>query len=64
MKFGYNNAKNTSTKYISFEHNYKYYLYVSYKKNANFYSKSKVDDKLIKKLKNLIATYKKNLCYI
>ena len=37
--------------------NYKYYLYISFKKVINLYSKSKLADKLAHKLKNLITIY-------
>ena len=53
-KFVYNNTKITSTKYKSFNLNYRYHTCFSFKKNFNLYSKSKSVDKLAKKLKNLI----------
>ena len=36
-KFAYNNDKNASTNYVSFELNYKYHSYVFFKKNTNLY---------------------------
>lgn len=62
-KFAYNNAKNTSTRYISFNLNYGYHLHVLYEKNVNLWSKSKSTDELAIKLKNLITICKKSLQY-
>ena len=36
-KFAYNNVKNASTGFTSFELNYRYHLWVSYKENLNPY---------------------------
>ena len=47
-------------KLMLFKLNYKYHLYVSYKKNNKSYFKSKLTNKLTKKPRNLIAIYKKN----
>ena len=44
--------KNKSIDYISFKFNYSYYFYIFYKKDINFYFKSKVANKLTDKLKN------------
>ena len=46
-KFIYNNTKNVNFDYISFELNYDYYLYISYKKNLNSYLKLKIIKKLL-----------------
>lgn len=53
-KFAYNNIKNRSTSYTSFELNYKYHLYVFYKEDINSYLKSCLAKKVIKKLKDLM----------
>ena len=55
----YNNIKNTSTRYLLYKLNYRYYLYIFYKNNINFYSKSKLVNKLAINIKNLIIIYKK-----
>lgn len=60
-KFVYNNAKNANIGYISFELNCSYYLYILYKENLDFRSKSKSIDKLIAKLRDLIIVYRENL---
>ena len=55
-KFAYNNAKNASTGYTSFELNCKYYLCVSYKEEEIFnpHSKSKTAKDLFSKLQELM----------
>ena len=50
-KFAYNNAKNTSTGQMLFELNCRYYLYVFYKEDINFYSKFKSANKFSIELK-------------
>ena len=60
-EFTYNNLKNDSIRYIFFELNYKYYLYISYKKNVNLCSRFKVGDNITKRLRDLIVVYRKNL---
>ena len=45
-KFIYNNTKNTNIKHISLKLNYGYYLYILFKKNTNYYSKSKLIEKI------------------
>ena len=60
-EFAYNNVKYTSIEYMSFKLNCRYYLCVSYKKDVDPHFRSKIADKLIKKLRNLIAAYRKNL---
>ena len=47
--------------YMSFELNCGYYLRVFYKEDIEPRSKSKVADKLTKKLRNLMAAYRENL---
>lgn len=49
-EFVYNNAKNTSTGYISFKLNCKFYLQVFYKKDIVFCLKLKVANKSLVKL--------------
>ena len=63
-EFAYNNAKNTSTNYISFELNCGYHLQVFYKKDVNLCFQSKLVDKLATKLRELIIICKKNLQHI
>ena len=62
-EFAYNNAKNASTGHTSFEFNYGYHRYVSYKKDINPRSKSKWTDKLSTELQELMTVYRKNLYY-
>ena len=57
IEFLYNNDKNSSIKYICFKFNCSYYLYILYKKIINFCSKSKLVDKLLKKLSKRIIIY-------
>ena len=47
--------------YTRFKLNYGYYSYVSYKKDVNPRSISKVADELTEKLRNLMAAYRENL---
>ena len=58
-EFAYNNAKNASTSYTPFELNCNYYLWISYKKEADLYSKSKSVDKLLVDLIELMSIYQK-----
>ena len=60
-EFAYNNAKNTSTGYTSFEFNCKYHPRVFYKENVDPRSRSKVANELTKELGNPIAVCRKNL---
>ena len=60
-EFVYNNTKNANTGYLSFKLNYKYYFYIFYKKDLNFYLKLKIAKKLSFKLENLMANCQKNL---
>ena len=62
-KFAYNNAKNASTGYMSFDFNCGYHLQMLYKDNINACSKSKFVDNLLAKLKQLIIVCQKNLNY-
>ena len=54
-EFAYNNTKNASTGHISFEFNYGYHPRVSYKKDLDPHSKSKIAEELSSKLQNLMA---------
>ena len=62
-EFAYNNAKYTSIGYILFRLNCRYHQCISYKKDVNPHFRSKTANELTEKLKNLIATWKKNLQY-
>ena len=46
-KFVYNNSKNASINHIFFKLNYKYYLFIFYKKNLDFYFKVKKHKKIV-----------------
>ena len=61
IEFAYNNAKNTSTGYMLFKLNCKYYPCVSYEKDLDPYSKSKTAKKLFFKLQNFMAVCQQNL---
>ena len=60
-EFAYNNAKNASIGYTSFELNCGYHLCVYYKKDVDFYSKSKSADNLANDLKEFMVVCRKNL---
>lgn len=55
-EFAYNNTKNISNSHTPFEFNSGYHFYISYKKNLDFCSKSKVADELASKLKELMTS--------
>ena len=59
-KFIYNNAKNASFVYTSFELNYRYYSQMFYKNDIDLCSKSKLTDKLLIKLRELMIICRKN----
>ena len=59
-EFAYNNAKNASTCYTSFEFNYSFRLLVFYKEDVNLHSKSKSADKLAIELRELMTVCMKN----
>ena len=63
-EFIYNNAKNTSFSHTPFELYCGYYFQMLYKNNINPCSKSKLGDKLLAELKELIIVYRKKLHYI
>lgn len=56
-EFTYNNIKNASTDHIHFELNCGYYLHISYKKDINLKTRSKLAEELSTKLRKLI-----NMC--
>lgn len=60
-EIAYNNVRNISTSYTPFELNCGYHFRVSFKKNVDSHSKSKVVDELIAKFKVLMSMYKENL---
>lgn len=60
-KFAYNNAKNTSTRHSHFPLNYRYNPQISFKKEADLYSKSPAVETLVSKLNNLMIIYQQNL---
>ena len=60
-EFAYNNTKNASTGFTSFELNYGYHPRVSYKKNLDPRSKSRTAEKLSSKLKELMTVCQQNL---
>ena len=62
-KFAYNNVKNTSTGYILFEFNYKFYSQVLFKKDADSYSKFCSANKLADKLRELRKICCQNLLH-
>ena len=61
VEFAYNNAKNASTNYTSFELNCGYHPCVSYEENLDPYSKSKTIKKLFFELQDLMVAYQQNL---
>ena len=60
-EFTYNNIKNTSTGHTLFELNYGYYPRMSYEKDIDPRSQSKIADELLAELKELMIIYCKNL---
>ncbi len=59
-EFTYNNVKNTSTGYTSFELNYGYYPCASYKEDVDSCSQLKSAGKLATELKELIIVCREN----
>ena len=47
-----------------FKVNCRYYLYFSYKEDIDAHSRSKAANELTEKLRDLIATYRKNLQHV
>lgn len=60
-QFVYNNVKNATIDCTFFELNYAYHLWVSYKKDIDSYSKSKIPEELSFKLCELMTLYQENL---
>ena len=61
IEFAYNNARYASMRYVSFELNCWYHLFVSYTEDVNSRFRSKAADELTKELKNLMAVCRENL---
>ena len=62
-EFVYNNAQNTNFGHTLFELNCKYHPRISYKEDVNPCFKSKLTDKLLTELRELMIVYRKNLYY-
>ena len=60
-KFAYNNAKNVSINHTAFELNCGYHPRMLYKKEIDSCSKSKLADKLLTKLRELMIVCQNNL---
>ena len=60
-EFAYNNAKNASTGYTSFELNCGFHPKVPYEEDVDHCSRSKTADQLVTELQILISVYKENL---
>ena len=60
-EFAYNNTKNASTSYMSFELNCGYHSQMSYEEDVNFRFQSKSADKLLVELKELMIICQENL---
>lgn len=60
-KFIYKNIKNSNNNNIFFNLYYNYYLYVIYKKDVDFYCKSKTANNFIAKLSKLTIIYNKSI---
>ena len=59
-EFAYNNAKNVSTGHTPFKLNCGYYFRISYKEDISSCSKSKLPDKLLAELQELMTVCHKN----
>ncbi len=62
-EFAYNNAKNTSTGYTSFELNYGFHLWVLFKEEIDPYSRFRLANKLADELRELMKICCQNLLY-
>ena len=60
-EFAYNNSKNTSTGYTPFELNCGYHPWMLYKEEVDPRSQSKLVDKLLEELRELMIVYCKTL---
>ena len=63
-KFAYNNAKNATTGYMSFELNCSNHVCVLFKEDINPCFWLKIIDKLLLKLQKQMTIYQKNLHYV
>ena len=63
-EFAYNNAKNASTGFTSFELNCGYYLRVFYKEDLDPCSKSRTAEELSSELRELMIVCQQNLHYV
>ena len=61
VEFAYNNTKNASTGHTPFELNCGYHPWMSYKKNVDPRSQSKLTEELSAELKELIIVCQENL---
>ncbi len=62
-EFVYNNTKNASTEYTSFELHYSYHPRVSFKENIDPYLRSRSANKLAKELRQLMEVWCQNLLH-
>ena len=60
-EFAYNNAKNASTSYMSFELNCGYHPWMLYKEEVDLCSQSKSAEELLVELRELMISCYKNL---
>ena len=60
-KYAYNNPKNASTGHMPFELNCGYHPWVSYEEDVNLRSQSKLADKLLAELRELMIICRENL---
>ena len=63
VKFAYNNAKNASTGHTPFELNYGYHPRMLYEEDVDPHSQSKLADKLLVELRELMIICQENLHY-
>ncbi len=63
-EFAYNNAKNASTGYISFNFNCGYHPRVSFEKDVDPCSRSRSTNELVKELKELMEVCCQNLLHV
>ena len=61
VEFVYNNAKNASTGHMPFELNCGYHPRMSYKEDVDYRFQSKLPDKLLAELRELIIVCRENL---
>ena len=57
VEFAFNNAKNVSMSYTSFELDCKYYLYIFYEKDLDLHSKPRTAEELFFKFWELMTVY-------